>query len=121
MKQRQYGFTLIEVMVALAIFAMAALAALKTASQHVTSLVHMEDITLARYVAANRLSELSVTHGWPIEDLQRGNEQMAGQTWYWQQQVVATTTNDVVAVTIVVSRSEDGDSVYQLTRYMGRR
>ena len=52
------GFTLIEVMVALAVVAVALPALLMTLSQQLDSVRYLEDRSHAQWVAANRLAEL---------------------------------------------------------------
>ncbi|ASG65169.1 type II secretion system protein GspI [Idiomarina piscisalsi] len=115
---REKGFTLIEVMVALSIFGLAALAALQAASSHLTILSDLQSKTFAQYVASNRIAELSLTQAWPVKDNKKGTAKQAGTTWHWQQQVVETVTPNVVAVTVTVSKSENGREHYRLTRYL---
>jgi len=112
------GFTLIEVMVALSVFSLAALAALQAASGHLTGLSALQDKTFAQYVASNRLAELSLENQWPLEDKRRGQQEQAGVTWYWQQQVAETVTPNVVAVTVTVMKKQDGREHFRLTRYV---
>ena len=101
------GFTLIEVMVALSVFSLAALAALQAASGHLTGLSALQDKTFAQYVASNRLAELSLEQKWPLEDKRSGQQEQADVTWYWQQQV-----------TVKVMKNEDGREHFRLTRYV---
>ncbi|MEL7799173.1 type II secretion system minor pseudopilin GspI [Idiomarina loihiensis] len=112
------GFTLIEVMVALSVFSLAALAALQAASGHLTGLSALQDKTFAQYVASNRLAELSLEQKWPLEDKRSGRQEQAGVTWYWQQRVAETVTPNVVAVTVKVMKNEDGREHFRLTRYV---
>ena len=118
MKRNNRGFTLIEVMVAIAIFAMAALAAVSAASGHLNSLSTIQQRTFAQYVAANRLTELNLTTTWPIKDNQRGSERQGGVEWQWRQQVVETVTPNVVAVTIEVTQGEQDYQWARLTQYI---
>jgi general secretion pathway protein I len=114
------GFTLIEVMVAMAIFGTAALAAVNAASSHLSSISQIQQKTFAQYVASNRLVELTLASQWPIEDNASGRVQLAEQDWQWQQQVVETVTPDVVAVTVSVSKPSQDGEIVALTRYMRR-
>lgn len=120
MIQNNRGFTLIEVMVAIAIFAMAALAAVSAASGHLNSLSTIQQRTFAQYVAANRLTELNLATTWPIKDNQRGSERQGGVEWQWRQQVVKTVTPNVVAVTIEVTQGEQDYQWARLTQYIRR-
>lgn len=118
MKRNNRGFTLIEVMVAIAIFAMAALAAVSVASGHLNSLSTIQQRTFAQYVAANRLTDLNLANTWPIKDNQRGSERQGGVEWQWRQQVVETVTPNVVAVTIEVTQGEQDYQWARLTQYI---
>ncbi|MEX1221519.1 MAG: type II secretion system minor pseudopilin GspI [Idiomarina sp.] len=119
------GFTLIEVMLALSIFGLAALAGVKAATDNLNSVGFIQDKTFARYVAANRLAELSLSTRWPPENNEIGSERNGEKEWFWQQQVQETAMSDFRAVTIRVSdrefSAENDSSVYSLTRYLGRR
>ncbi|RUO75785.1 type II secretion system minor pseudopilin GspI [Idiomarina seosinensis] len=114
----QSGFTLIEVMVALAIFALAAVAALQAASGHISGLSSLQDKTYAQYVASNRLAELALQRSWPISDNKTGEAMMGDQRWRWQQQVTETVTPNVVAVTVSVGRAGDEGEAIQLVSYL---
>ncbi|RUO65948.1 type II secretion system protein GspI [Pseudidiomarina planktonica] len=124
-ERRTLGFTLIEVMLALSIFGLAALAGVKAATDNLNSVGFIQDKTFARYVAANRLAELSLSTRWPPANNQTGSERNGDKEWFWQQQVQETAMSDFRAVTIRVSdrqfTEEDDSSVYSLTRYVGRR
>ncbi|RUO45241.1 type II secretion system minor pseudopilin GspI [Idiomarina aquatica] len=120
MRVTERGFTLVEVMVAIAIFGTAALAAVNAASGHLSSISQIQQKTFAQYVASNRLTELSLSRQWPVKDKQSGQMQLAEQDWRWQQQVVETVTPDVVAVTVTVTKPGSDAQLVQLTRYLRR-
>jgi general secretion pathway protein I len=56
---RQSGFTLIEVMVALAIFAVAAVALMRTGMSYVNATEGLETRTLAHFVAMNEAANIT--------------------------------------------------------------
>lgn len=120
MRRAKAGFTLIEVMVAMAIFGTAALAAINAASSHLSSIGQIQNKSFAQYVASNRMVELSLTKSWPVADNQSGQVRLAGQPWQWRQQVAETVTPNVVAVTVTVSRPESDGELIRLTRYLRR-
>ncbi|MEW9797731.1 type II secretion system minor pseudopilin GspI [Alteromonas sp. CYL-A6] len=103
------GMTLLEVMVALAIFALTGSAILKAAGDHLTSVGQIEEMTFASWVASNRLSEMQREGTWPPRN-KRGTMEMADRTWYWQQQVVKTNDDDMRSVTISVGLDADYQS-----------
>lgn len=112
------GFTLIEVMVALSIFGVAALAALNAASSHLTSISDIQNKTMAQYVASNRLVDLSLQQQWPLEDDASGTAEFAEQQWQWRQQIKETVTPNVVAVTVIVSKPNSDYQLARFTRYI---
>ena len=76
------GMTLLEVMVALAVFAIAGLAVMKTASEHLSGLNYLEEKTLATWVVENQLVQQKLEAKWPGDSWVEGNEELAGETWY---------------------------------------
>lgn len=111
------GFTLVEVMAALAIFAMAALAAVAAATNHLNDLAYMEERTLARYAAANALARVSLAE--EPQELENGVEMVGGREWYWQSVFTETVTTDVYYVEVTVRSDENSaDTSYVLGRYL---
>lgn len=114
------GFTLIEVMLALSIFSLAALTALSVASEHLRSITMIEERAFATMVASNRMAQVHSSDTWPPQNGASGQMQMAEQTWYWRQQVVETVTDGLREVTIIVSDEEDGAESARLVGFVGR-
>lgn len=88
MKSKQ-GFTLLEVLVALAIFAVAALSIMKSVSQHINTLGYLEEKTFAAMVADNELAQLHLSGQYPSSS-KTGKSMMAGREWYWTVKSVKT-------------------------------
>jgi len=117
----QQGMTLLEVMVALLIFAMTGTAILKAAGDHLNNVGQIESITLANYVASNRLNQLQLDTTWPPKNNLKGSVEMADRTWYWQQTVSKTNDNDLRAVDISVSLNEDySSSIATVTTFIAK-
>ncbi|MDP4530348.1 type II secretion system minor pseudopilin GspI [Alkalimonas delamerensis] len=115
------GFSLIEVLFALAIFATAGLAVMRTVTEHIRAVAWLEDMTFASYVAANQLVLLQLETSWPPSEQSRGEVEMANRTWLWQQQVSQVADDDLRQVVVKVSLTEQPeDVVYQLTTFIGR-
>jgi general secretion pathway protein I len=107
------GFTLIEVMVALAIVALSLPALLLTLDQQIDGTAYLRDRSLAQVVASNRLSELRLAlraRPRALPGLIRGSEQMAGREWFWSVRTEATEVPDFSRVELQVRRSENEDS-----------
>lgn len=121
----QRGFTLVETMLALAIFSIAALAALNVATEQLRSTGVLETRYFAQQVASNRLAQLhaDMRSGgeWPPKNEASGTAEMAGTTWFWEQRVLETVTDDLREVTIFIKDREDGPVVAELSSFVGRR
>lgn len=124
MVRRAKGFTLIEVMAALMIFALGALAALVVATEQIASTSYLEERYFAQIVASNRLAEVQVgapDADWPPRHEETGEAEMVGRQWYWDQQVLETVTADLREVTVRVRLREDGPILAEVSGFVGRR
>jgi general secretion pathway protein I len=84
------GFTLIEVLVALAIIAIALLASLRAAGQGVATLDQLRARLLAGWVAENLLAEHRARGDWLPLGIRRGTEREGEIEFGWREEVVAT-------------------------------
>ncbi|TRY33500.1 type II secretion system protein GspI [Aliiglaciecola sp. M165] len=115
------GFTLLEVMLALLIFALTGTAIMKAATDHLNGVSQIEDITFATWVANNRLTQLNIYTTWPPKDNEKGSEVMAGRTWYWQQKILKTPDEDLLGIEISVGTEEDYErTVTSVTSYLAK-
>lgn len=103
---KKRGLTLLEVLVALAIFAITGSAILKAVGDNLSSVGQLETITIANWVANNQLTKIQLEEPWPIKNNQKGSVEMANRTWFWQQSVVSTNDDDLKSVTISVGLDE---------------
>jgi general secretion pathway protein I len=79
--RQQRGFTLLEVLIALAIVAMSVGALLGTITSSASNVIYLKDKTLAEWVALNRLTEVRIDQQMPGKGNRSGNSVMAGQRW----------------------------------------
>jgi general secretion pathway protein I len=86
MKSR--GFTLIEVLVALAIVALAVGALLGTVTSSASNVIYLKEKTIAEWVALNRLTEVRIAQQMPDKGRRTGNTEMAGMRWQWEEEVI---------------------------------
>jgi general secretion pathway protein I len=96
------GFTLLEVLVALAIFAVAALSIMKAVSQHLNTLGYLEQKTLAAMVADNELARLQLSGEYPTASKQ-GKSTLANREWYWTVKSIKTQQNLLHQIEISVA------------------
>lgn len=87
---RPRGFTLVEVLVALAIISIALLAAMRVAAGGTNSVGELRARLLAGWVAENVLAETRVREQWPPPGIQRGTQSQGGIEFTWRQEVIAT-------------------------------
>ncbi|MFC3396275.1 type II secretion system minor pseudopilin GspI [Brenneria rubrifaciens] len=104
---RQQGMTLIEVLVALTVFALAGIAVLQTTATQAGSLSRLEEKTFAMWVAENQQVQLRLAQRWPETHWVKGESQFAGQRWYWRWQGVETGDPQFRALDVEVRRSKD--------------
>jgi general secretion pathway protein I len=85
--RRAHGFTLLEVLIALAIVAMSAGALLGTITSSASNVIYLKDKTLAEWVAMNRLTEIRIGQQFPDVGKRTGSAEMGGQRWQWEEEV----------------------------------
>lgn len=118
---RQRGFTLVEVMVALAIFAIAALVFLKNATLMVQQQQRLEEKTLALWLAENRLAELRLSQPWPPIGSTETEVTSAQREWRISTEVSETAlpTLRKVLVTVRQPAADEDRILASLTGFMG--
>ena len=99
---RESGFTLIEVLVALAIVAIGMAAVLSTLTSSASTVVYMRDKTLANWVALNHIAEQRLQPQMPQLGNTDGDVDFAGQKWHWRQETVATAVQGMVRMDVHV-------------------
>ena len=120
-KVNALGFTLIEVMLAMAVFAIAGIALLGASSNNARNMGHLENKMFANWVASNQLVAASLAEKWPPKNNLKGEVELAGRAWFWQQQVIKTTDNDMRAIVMEVRLNEnDKLAVTSLTTYVSK-
>jgi len=101
------GFTLIEVLLAMAIFSIAGIALLSAADNNFKNLSYLENKVLANWVASNQLVEVSLEQTWPPKNNKTGSIEMASREWFWTQKVLKTGDKNMRSVVIEVRLVED--------------
>jgi len=113
MRTRPYssGFTLLEVMIALTIFAALAVTISSTASQAVNNTLHLEEKVLATWVAENALTQMRIqtraSQALPPQTQSKEALKMAGREWVVKTHVEKTDFPGVVRITISVALERD--------------
>ncbi len=116
------GFTLLEVMLSMAVFAIAGVALLSTANTNIINLNSFEERIIASWVASNQLVEAKLSNQWPPENNEKGSSEISGQVWHWQQQALKTADDNLRQITVEVRIAEaDEKSIASLVTFVTRK
>ncbi|NOX08838.1 MAG: type II secretion system minor pseudopilin GspI [Gammaproteobacteria bacterium] len=108
---KQNGFTLIEILVALAVLAISMAAIIQASSQYVSNQVYLQKRTEAHWVARNLLVGFRMSKQWPSISTKTGVEEWGGQEWSWQLKVSQTPDQDLRRLDIEVGLEQDDEVV----------
>lgn len=102
------GFTLLEVMVAMAVLAIALAAVIDKTIESGANVSHLRDRTLAHWVAENTLAEAQAMEEWR-EGRESGKTAFAGRQWYWEVEVQPTPARRLRRLIVRVADREGAD------------
>jgi general secretion pathway protein I len=114
---RRCGFTLIEVLVALAIVAVALSAGMRAIAQGADGASSLKARTLALWVAENRLAQAQLDDPAPAPGTTTGEDAQAGVSFAWRRTVDASPNPAFRKIEIVVT--QDDQPGYVLARLVG--
>jgi general secretion pathway protein I len=100
------GFTLIEVLVALAIVAVGMAAVLGTLSSSADTIVYLRDKTFADWVALNQIAQTRLTGTQPALGDTDGKTDFADRNWTWHQTVSTTDVQGMMRIDVSVRPSD---------------
>lgn len=115
----QRGFTLIEVMVALAIAALALGAVAAAISQMIESATAMERRTYASWIAQNRIAELRLANVVPEVSEDSDEVEYAGREWTWHSKISETGVENLFRVDVDVSLAGSDAVIRTVTGFIG--
>lgn len=119
-RRSERGMTLIEVLVALVIVAIALAAAIRSVNAGVVNVDYLKQRNIAHWVAMNHATELQLQISTTKANGQYETE-MAGQTWQVQSKSSATADSSILRVEIFVKKDRDTEaSLAQLITYVSK-
>lgn len=119
--QTSRAFTLLEVLVALAVLAVALGALVRAGGEQARSLDHLRTSSFAEWVAADRLARARLADSWPDTGTRLGTTQMGRRLWHWRQTVSQTEDEDIRRIEVKVSLESDAETpVTTLSGFVGR-
>lgn len=105
------GFTLVEMLVAVAVLAIAMSAILAGMTRYADNTGRLRERTVALWVAHNRLTEIELQPVWPDVGKSDGDTQLAGRKWKWEAEVKKTDDEHLRRIDIrVLSPTRDTDA-----------
>ncbi len=119
---RQRGFTLVEVLVAVLILAIALSAVISAMARQADNARHIKEKTIALIVAHNRLAELQLEPTWPKVGRSDGRVEMSGFEWQWETVVKETEDDKLRRIDIeVLSPADEDRGIAQLSGFMAEQ
>lgn len=112
------GFTLIEVLVALAVLAIALTAVMRAFGQGIDVASNLRDRHVALWVAQNHLALRQIEKYWPTPDTKEGKIEMAGREWRWREQVAATPEAALRRIEIEIRSAEGAEALVRLAGFL---
>jgi general secretion pathway protein I len=116
---RRNGFTLVEVLVALAIVSIALMSALRAAGQGTNNVGELRSRLLAGWVAENLLAEHRARADWLPPGIQRGTARQGGLDFAWREEVIDTPNASFRRVDVrVFATAEETHSLAHLAGFI---
>jgi len=112
------GFTLLEVMVALVVIAIAMTAAFQVVSSSSRTLRKLQDGTYARWIAESEMANIQLGLATLAIGEESGEAHMAKRIWHWQRQITVAADPAMRRVLIAVSAKNTNEVSATLIAYM---
>ena len=114
------GFTLLEIMVALAVLALAMGALVKTSGDYTSNQTYLRDRTMTNWVARNVLAQHQLENQWPRVGERKGTLEMGWQEWEWLAKISQTDKKKLRRIDVEVRAidSEDESPITVLSGFL---
>ena len=119
MKRRNKAFTLIEVMVALAIIALSLTAVAAKMARMIDTSNAMQERTYASWIAQNKITELRLANVLPEVTTTSGDVDYASRSWRWRAVVSETGIENLYRVDVEVTSADSNAVIRTVTGFIG--
>lgn len=109
--KRSKGFTLIEVVIAMTIVAIALISLVEATGIYVKNTGYLRDKVIAGWVASNALNETILKESFPPEGSKDGKEEMAGKEWKWKIKTTKTENPFMREIEVKVFKGNEKSSL----------
>jgi len=113
------GFTIIEVMVALAIVAFSLTAIAASMGQMIDTANAMRERSYASWIAQNKITEMRLANIVPEVTSTSGEVDYAGTEWAWRAVISGTGVENLFRVDVTVSYPGADDGIRTVTGFIG--
>ena len=119
LRRRTHGFTLVEVMVALAIIALSLTAVAAKMARMIDTSNSMQERTFASWIAQNKITELRLANVIPEVTTTSGDLEYANRTWRWRAVVSETGIENLYRVDVEVTSGDSNAVIRKVTGFIG--
>lgn len=123
-KKNAGGFTLLEVLVALTIFSVAAASLIFSDGQAVRQIAHVQNKVMSSWLAEKELNQLYAKNTWLEKGIHGKSESFDNRPWYVQTEVTEWKHPSIHQVNIHIYSGEEpkkDQKIYQLTGFIRKK
>ena len=119
LRRKATGFTLVEVMVALAIIALSLTAVAAKMARMIDTSNSMQERTFASWIAQNKITELRLANVIPEVTTTSGDVEYASRTWRWRAVVSETGIENLYRVDVEITSDQSNVVIRKVTGFIG--
>lgn len=120
MFKRLHGFTLMEVLVALAVLTITLAAISKSLNIHIQHSMYLKDKTIAHWIAMNKITELRLQDAFPALGESQGTILMNNREWTWLLKTSSTIDPEIRQLDVSVFLTDKNAPLTLLTGFVAK-